>query len=205
MVGGSIAAGVQASIGNVVAGSAFATLQSVGAAGFAASTVAATTATTAAAGVALGAAIPGNNNSVGDNEDNDNVSNDTDSGFDTAFGLNQTVVGSEESLFDRLLCVSRVNTQKIMRRNSFWSLLVLLLTFVNQNFSFKWLFSFAEIIHSRKKQIMTKSISREKPRPLSLHQLYSFIQIDRAIYRLKIPTYSNRYFLNNIEDNIKSS
>lgn len=119
MVGGSIAAGVQASIGNVVAGSAFATLQSVGAAGFAASTVAATTATTAAAGVALGAAIPGNNNSVGDNEDNDNVSNDTDSGFDTAFGLNQTVVGSEESLFDRLLCVSRVNTQKIMRRNSF--------------------------------------------------------------------------------------
>lgn len=49
---GSIAAGVQAGIGNVAAGSAFAALQSIGAAGVATSTVA-TAAGAAGAGAAL--------------------------------------------------------------------------------------------------------------------------------------------------------
>ena len=54
IVGGSIAAGVQATVGNVVAGSAFAALQSAGATGIIASATSAG-ATAAAAGVAMAA------------------------------------------------------------------------------------------------------------------------------------------------------
>lgn len=53
VVGGSAAAAAQASIGNVFAGSSFAVLQSVGAAGFATKTIAATA--TAVGGTAAGA------------------------------------------------------------------------------------------------------------------------------------------------------
>lgn len=53
VIGGSVAAGVQATIGNVAAGSGFAVMQSAGAAGVAASTSAAVGTT---AGAAAGAA-----------------------------------------------------------------------------------------------------------------------------------------------------
>ena len=58
VVGGSLAAAAQASIGNVAAGSIFATLQSVGAVGGLSATAAgATTVTTAAAGAAASTVV----------------------------------------------------------------------------------------------------------------------------------------------------
>ena len=61
IVGGSMAATAQAAIGNVGAGTVFATLQSIGASGGLSATAAgattATTATTAATGVAAGATL----------------------------------------------------------------------------------------------------------------------------------------------------
>lgn len=69
VVGGSIAAGVQSSIGSVAAGSLFATLQSVGAAGFAASTVAGTTVAVGGTVAGISAAMASKSNATDDNVD----------------------------------------------------------------------------------------------------------------------------------------
>eukprot|EP00090_Calanus_glacialis_P029266 TRINITY_DN46984_c0_g1_i1.p1 TRINITY_DN46984_c0_g1~~TRINITY_DN46984_c0_g1_i1.p1 ORF type:complete len:127 (+),score=39.91 TRINITY_DN46984_c0_g1_i1:52-381(+) len=54
---GSLAAGIQAGVGNVAAGSAFAAAQSIGVAGFSAATTVCTTAICAATGAVTGSAV----------------------------------------------------------------------------------------------------------------------------------------------------
>lgn len=96
---GSIAAGIQAGIGNVVAGSAFATLTSAGMGGYGAAVVAGAAQAAGGAAAAVGAAgayMSKKGKGPGD-DDNGEDNNGRDGGND---GDEETVVGEDEGKAD---------------------------------------------------------------------------------------------------------